>query len=326
VRDERYDIAKGVAIILVVVGHSIQFHLSEFDDNPVFRAIYSFHMPLFMAVSGAVAALARSHPSFAILIARRAQRLLVPFFSWALIFGYWLSAAYMTESMFPYLGRLVKSPGNGLWFLWVLFFAHIILWAAQRLEPRTGLFAYALVLVSVMLIPLGGYGVPMIKAQIIYFLLGYLVVRHADYLRRYATWCMWVSLVAFPVFALFWRRQGPPVFLPVAGIAAFAAEKLYGVATALAGIGFSCFLVLRVSGSWGARPLAWVGKHTLEIYFLHFFFVIHLFAPWDESLVRMGGVAFITLYVAATLAVCLALDCLLLSKVRLLRVVLFGTR
>ncbi len=57
VRDERYDIAKGVAIILVVVGHSIQFHLSEFDDNPVFRAIYSFHMPLFMAVSGAVAAL-----------------------------------------------------------------------------------------------------------------------------------------------------------------------------------------------------------------------------------------------------------------------------
>ncbi|MDE5968902.1 MAG: acyltransferase family protein [Muribaculaceae bacterium] len=47
------DILKCMAIFLVLWGHSIQYLRSDspFDD-PVFRFIYSFHMPLFMALSG----------------------------------------------------------------------------------------------------------------------------------------------------------------------------------------------------------------------------------------------------------------------------------
>lgn len=58
-RDESLDIAKGVLIFLVVWGHAIQFGFGYeygesyqcLNDN-VFRIIYSFHMPLFMAISG----------------------------------------------------------------------------------------------------------------------------------------------------------------------------------------------------------------------------------------------------------------------------------
>lgn len=53
------DCLKGVLIILVVLGHSIQFgggtrllELGLWKENPVFLFIYTFHMPLFMAVSG----------------------------------------------------------------------------------------------------------------------------------------------------------------------------------------------------------------------------------------------------------------------------------
>lgn len=51
------DIIKGIAIILVVLGHCIQFG-SAFSTNllffksSIFIAIYSFHMPLFMLISG----------------------------------------------------------------------------------------------------------------------------------------------------------------------------------------------------------------------------------------------------------------------------------
>lgn len=49
------DCIKGGAIILVVLGHCIQFmgpSSYNFFDNFRFKSIYSFHMPLFMAVSG----------------------------------------------------------------------------------------------------------------------------------------------------------------------------------------------------------------------------------------------------------------------------------
>lgn len=45
------DYMRGIAIILVVMGHLIQFNGFP-TSNPVFEFIYSFHMPLFFAISG----------------------------------------------------------------------------------------------------------------------------------------------------------------------------------------------------------------------------------------------------------------------------------
>ena len=58
-RDTTLDLAKGLLIIFVVLGHALQFSLgtdytasSQFFDDPVFKTIYTFHMPLFMLISG----------------------------------------------------------------------------------------------------------------------------------------------------------------------------------------------------------------------------------------------------------------------------------
>lgn len=58
-RDQRLDIAKGLLIIFVVLGHAIQYSSGEgytasglFFYNTVFKTIYAFHMPLFMLISG----------------------------------------------------------------------------------------------------------------------------------------------------------------------------------------------------------------------------------------------------------------------------------
>ena len=53
VYEERIDIVKGLAIILVVIGHTIQFcDLNGGVLNPVYQWIYSFHMGLFFFCSG----------------------------------------------------------------------------------------------------------------------------------------------------------------------------------------------------------------------------------------------------------------------------------
>lgn len=59
-RNTFLDFAKGVLILLVVIGHAIQFvtyHNLDFWGDPFFKAIYMFHMPLFMAIAGYL-----SHP------------------------------------------------------------------------------------------------------------------------------------------------------------------------------------------------------------------------------------------------------------------------
>lgn len=86
-RVEWVDILKGVAIILVVLGH-ISYrcpHLKEF--------IYSFHMPLFFTLAGCAAHISMQRSrSIGVFIGKRAIGLMVPYVVWLLssplIFGY----------------------------------------------------------------------------------------------------------------------------------------------------------------------------------------------------------------------------------------------
>ena len=49
------DYLRGIAVFLMLWGHSIQYcYGGQFDffENSVFKLIYSFHMPFFMLISG----------------------------------------------------------------------------------------------------------------------------------------------------------------------------------------------------------------------------------------------------------------------------------
>ena len=76
------DIAKFITIFLMVIGHALQlFNWSEFRescayyDNWVYRVIYSFHMPMFMFISGYLyyISVLKSTSGFTILIRRLKQ-------------------------------------------------------------------------------------------------------------------------------------------------------------------------------------------------------------------------------------------------------------
>ena len=108
------DIAKGIAIILMVVGHSsIPVSFS--------RYIWSFHMPLFFVISGFLYD-ADKYKNLLFLIKRRMQTLIVPyvFFSIIAFIGmYPLELATWEE--------LYKGwNGYALWFIPVLFITEIL--------------------------------------------------------------------------------------------------------------------------------------------------------------------------------------------------------
>lgn len=84
-RSEYFDSIRGIATVLVVVGHAIQVSLpSTFDDNVIFKLIYSFHMPLFMFISGMVTFKEERDITLKWLY-KRFKVLIIPFLIWIFI-------------------------------------------------------------------------------------------------------------------------------------------------------------------------------------------------------------------------------------------------
>lgn len=131
-REKEIDNIRGFAILTVVLGHSLQACLgSGFDQNILFRYIYSFHMPLFIFISGYVNWQTFDgglHKYFV-----RMRSLLIPYFIWCLIM-------YIYNSIFS--AGFTESLGNVLWhveyywFLWVLFICITGLYIAFRFSSR----------------------------------------------------------------------------------------------------------------------------------------------------------------------------------------------
>lgn len=124
------DMAKGYAIILVVIGHTLRGLMEEgilakdgiwsWVDN----AIYSFHMPLFFALSAYL--FGQKHVAAPVWreIHRRVSRLAVPFLIWTYVFLALRSlAGYLFgdgEMNWAALLQLPLPPVLHMWFLWVL--------------------------------------------------------------------------------------------------------------------------------------------------------------------------------------------------------------
>ena len=54
-RSNYIDFNKGMLILLVCIGHAIQcaaYHEIDFFQDPLFKAIYMFHMPLLIEIGG----------------------------------------------------------------------------------------------------------------------------------------------------------------------------------------------------------------------------------------------------------------------------------
>ena len=200
-----YEWVRLIATILVVIGHSnyliintkyggvdySAFPFSEALSNCLFTKIeviiggwiYSFHMPLFFMLSGAIFAL-KPIPSFRTLINKKANRLLIPYIFYGLLFM--LPIKYFSGFYaFPNLKKAVLSffirtdDSGHLWFLPTLFFCFIIFWLLNKAAESLRINNSIIVLVSVALyffskiIPTNILALNKILTYFIYFVIGY---------------------------------------------------------------------------------------------------------------------------------------------------------
>lgn len=300
-RDERLDVLKGAAILLVVVGHVVQSRSPNFDNNIVFKSIYMFHMPLFFFVCGMVYALKPFSLTYQGLIrsvVRRSHRLLVPFLCW-------YSIQYMFDtsgvSLLTYLFNLYKSPDHGLWFLWVLFVISVLSdigkFVARFVRISPFLIWILLALVTYHVSIRHHYlGFNLVAIEIPFFIMGVWYKRYGDMFGR-----LWVivgtaCILLFPIAVHYWSRLHPSQI----GLDVQAAYSLpmnwilytfylyigYLYNAIFSIIGIVCFLMViaiflkvDVVRTRIVPVLTFIGELTLGIYAIQFYFVGWRFFP-----------------------------------------------
>lgn len=126
-RNPYIDVLKGVLILLVLLGHTIQYASGKdclssgsFYDNLAFKLIYGFHMPAFMIISGYLFHHSIATKSMKELFLGKCQSILVPVFSFS--FVVWLLQFHSDYSFLDQIRNYLSCTRYTLWFLWALFY------------------------------------------------------------------------------------------------------------------------------------------------------------------------------------------------------------
>lgn len=121
-RIEALDIAKGVGIILVIIGHMSSSYLRDW--------IYSFHMPLFFVISG-ICFKTEKYPSFLPFLKQRFRTLAIP--TLALYFIILLLETLTGIKGFDLQQQLKGVHPGVLWFLITLLFSELLYFPLSKL-------------------------------------------------------------------------------------------------------------------------------------------------------------------------------------------------
>lgn len=191
-RDELVDVIRGLAILMVILGHTISYNNIEgYENSIIFRIIWSLQMPLFMLISGYVTKYSRpvnSNKSLIIYIARRTYSYLVPWLVWT-VFVRWMLVGNVGLAEIPqHFVYILNHMDNGYWFLFSIWHLCIIWGISQyvanrfRVKSRVAITLLLSILIGILscgpLILIGGTSFLAVKYTCYYlpfYLLGYIV-------------------------------------------------------------------------------------------------------------------------------------------------------
>lgn len=218
-RNKCLDIIRGVAIILMVLGHCIQYgNGTEFSrpemffNNKIFQLIYSFHMPLFMLISGYLFAFtAQKYNRITDFIKNRILRLLLPIVGWQAVM-YLLYALGLAENNRwegNWLLSYVTSLPREYWFLWAVFYCSAAVWIGKYLF-RDSIFYYLFGFALTFFVPDIVYNLSYYKFMYPFFVGGYLFAEKEKIIRNKLVGIgqrnlFLVSLAGYLVLFLFWN-------------------------------------------------------------------------------------------------------------------------
>ena len=341
-RNNAIDSVKGFAILLVMLGHCIVLNGLHTSDPFLYDMIKSVQMPLFMMVSGVLAAMKvkiTGSGSGMKKIGARAVSYLVPFFSWFVIVHLYVhaKAGMLSGQLFlKELKELLFQTDRGLWFLMTLFAATLCAMVAQTVADKLckpGVRkAVCFTVISVAFYLLfflqsrsgNTFLSPSLMVQYFpFYLTGYIACGYGEkMLSALKKAELFLVAVLFAVFVL--MAAFLDLTAPVDGVAALAAQML---ASFLGTVSLYAIVYRTAEKKTEKRGfLSFAGLYTLEIYVLHFRFA-RLLGLSEKGLELYSPEGVFWVVLAFTLMSILTAICIMiLRRIPIVSLLLFGKK
>lgn len=234
------DFLKFISIFWVVWCHVIEGMVQDnFWENSVHHVIYSFHMPLFMLLSGYFS-YSSLNKNWKDIFFSKFYQLILPTFCFYVIQEFILYSLSFTLR----IPHTYEPPFNAFWFLKCLFLCYIILFLSVK---------FKILGISVILLTLFPYFPWLVSFMYPYFVIGYLLHKiegKYQFLKRY----IWISIPFFLLCLYFWDSNytiyNNPIKIIDYRTGAFNINNLYvtfyrffiGLSGSLA----VCFIVIKI--------------------------------------------------------------------------------
>ena len=281
-RNQFVDIMRGIAMLLVVLGHTMTGCTVDSQKSFLFNIIWSLQMPLFILISGYVTKYSRPISDGKGLwkyVKRRTAAYMLPWAVWSFL----VRGIIFGEDGFLNVKHLLWNMDSGYWFLATIWTISMIFGMASFIAERVSkenLLKKQTVLLGcylvgmVLLVGIGailGLSFFAIKLTLYYmpfYYAGFLYGQFDDRMKESDTGkkvidsivaiCFAVWLFVILRFSLYEMSDG-----------GFAI--ILRAATSLAGCIAVCGLCKGIfSSKIGEGTLAWVGEHSLEVYLTHY--------------------------------------------------------
>lgn len=297
-RDSSIDIIKGIAIFFVLWGHSIQCIAGDegFFSNWMIKFIYSFHMPLFMMISGYLF-FRTSQRSFLTILKDRLISLGIPFVIWNFLL-YIRKCAFdiLTTHIIQFsFSEMLNALVSGLWFLRSLFIITMLTAMIVKLCKK---YKCVISLATWMCLILLNSLVGDHTADLFpFFILGFVVAENKKLFASINKY----RFVAYSVFAILLIGVKEQYFVYVSGINPFTSDygfmqqiwfDFYRLLIGVVG-SLSIVLFLKRTYQCGAKSIerffTTLGHNTLQIYVMQSFFLEGVLSQAVEHLLLTGG-------------------------------------
>lgn len=276
-----FDILKGIGIVLVVYGHCIQYgnggeFLSgeRFFEDSIFQFIYSFHMPLFMFVSGYLFHFSLQRHDARGLIASRLRSLVVPALTYAalafVMSRYWLRASSIVD--------IIKYPLMHMWFLWSVFYSSIVVLVVHKWGSDK--FAIHAVLMMLTFVTPDGLNLGLYKWTYFYFVAGYYLNRNIGSFERRKNLLLPAFLCVAVLFIAMFQFYDRNIFIYTTVMRIYNRDSalaqlyydIFRIVIGFLGTFLVCLLVILLKGLFAkaagtTRLITTLGRNSLGIYF-----------------------------------------------------------
>ena len=325
------DLMKLYASFLVILSHCVSRFVTDFE-GPLYNAIWLTQMPLFFFASGLVSPRQEKLDGFGKFLLRtlkNALTLLFPCLTFLL-----LSCALSSASVLTAFRLFYEDPQNGLWFLFVLFFVHLVFDFGTYLSTKMGfrgssilvpiLFSAVCCLFALLLPRLAGFsprilGLKLFAYYIPYYVFGFLArcfLSSAAFSSRKPAvlWTIFGASLAIVLFEVFYFPSIPAFD---DGDILFLAIRVLG---STASILVHLFLTDILTSNGKLGRFASLGSYSLQSYYLHILFLRTL--PFSASGAAMQWL--LSFGTAILLAMMVGVACLILHFIPFANLVLFG--